>query len=394
MNRIAERDAKPNTIAVVAGNDVDAEVRLHVDEVIERFDRRRRDRECVTNRHRHDPGVPVYTGNTNAVVSHCRHGASDVSAVAVSVHRDGGAVTRVDSENVVDVAIAIVVDPVARNLAGIDPHVGQKIGVVKIDPGIQDRDNRLRRTGDHIPSIWRTDIRAGSSAGLTCIFHRPHADVLRIVRNRSPLADPVWFGKEDFWNVGNVINLDRQFVIRLCADENRAGEPELLQHGQSELAQQFLFACFADAFVECHQQSAVDIINPGDQSLATRTLKLASARLLTTGGGRWGARRSLSKRAQVTLVPGIAGAVGGDFPARGERIHERPFHGCVGGASTDRFDAVIENASQRFDRLASDQRIGCKLQRQAAVVSHRNEVGTLWQRDRTDKRISPSHRTA
>ncbi len=43
--------------------------------------------------------------------------------------------------DVVDVAIAVVIQAVAGNLAGVDPHVGRQVWVVVVHPGVDYADD-------------------------------------------------------------------------------------------------------------------------------------------------------------------------------------------------------------------------------------------------------------
>ena len=54
-------------------------------------------------------------------------------------------VDEVPAVDVVDVAVAVVVDAVARDLAGVGPDVGGEVGVVVVDAGVDDARRRLPR---------------------------------------------------------------------------------------------------------------------------------------------------------------------------------------------------------------------------------------------------------
>jgi hypothetical protein len=61
--------------------------------------------------------------------------------VAVVVHRVGVVVARVDPKDVVDVAVAVVVDAVAGRLERVVPHVGGEVRVGVVDAGVNHADH-------------------------------------------------------------------------------------------------------------------------------------------------------------------------------------------------------------------------------------------------------------
>ena len=61
-----------------------------------------------------------------------------MGAVVVVVVRIGVVVDEVPSVEVVDVAVAVVVDAVAGNLAGVGPDVGLEVGMVEVDARVND----------------------------------------------------------------------------------------------------------------------------------------------------------------------------------------------------------------------------------------------------------------
>ena len=57
-------------------------------------------------------------------------------AVVVVVVRVGVVVDEVPAVDVVDVAVAVVVDAVAGDLTGVGPDVGLQVGMVEVDTGV------------------------------------------------------------------------------------------------------------------------------------------------------------------------------------------------------------------------------------------------------------------
>ena len=81
----------------------------------------------------------------------------DVRAVAVAVADVLARAGRreVDAVDVVDVAVAVVVDAVARDLAEVGPDVRRQVGVIELDPAVDDRDRDARALRE------RPGVRAG-----------------------------------------------------------------------------------------------------------------------------------------------------------------------------------------------------------------------------------------
>jgi hypothetical protein len=65
----------------------------------------------------------------------------DVGAVAARVGRVCVLVDEVPAVHVVDAAVGVVVDAVARELARVDPEVADEIGVAGVDAAVDHRDH-------------------------------------------------------------------------------------------------------------------------------------------------------------------------------------------------------------------------------------------------------------
>ena len=118
----------------VGGDDVDAVVELQVEQVVEAGDRIG-DRTVAGRIQGTCPGkdlhVPVDADHAETVVAHRADGPRDVGAMAVVVHRVRGAVEEVDADDVVDAAVAVVIDAVARRTSA---GLTQTLGPVTIPP--------------------------------------------------------------------------------------------------------------------------------------------------------------------------------------------------------------------------------------------------------------------
>jgi hypothetical protein len=57
--------------------------------------------------------------------------------------------------DVIDVAVLVVVPPVARRLARVGPELPCQVAVAQIDPGVQDGDDDVGATGLQVPRAGR-----------------------------------------------------------------------------------------------------------------------------------------------------------------------------------------------------------------------------------------------
>ena len=84
----------------------------------------------------------------------------------------------VPAVHVVDEPVAVVVEPVARNLAGVRPDLGREIRVPEIGAGVHDADQHRRTAGRHVPGVSELDV--GVVGGVDVVLQRQ----VRIVRHR------------------------------------------------------------------------------------------------------------------------------------------------------------------------------------------------------------------
>ena len=146
---------------------------------------------------RHDPDVPAHAHRAEPVVAHGADGARDVRAVTDVVDRVGVVVHEVVAVVVVDVAVEIVVDPVARNLAGVGPHVRRQVGVRVVHAGIDDADDHVARSGGGRPRARSADVGARRAARLPHVVQRPHLGKQGVAREDRRLPDEVGLDVDD-----------------------------------------------------------------------------------------------------------------------------------------------------------------------------------------------------
>src|SRR3546814_5342783 len=90
----------------------------------------------------HDPRVRVDSRHAHAIAAIGGDDPGGNRAVAVMVPRLVVVSQKIPADDVVDIAVAVVVDAVARRLARILPDIGPiEIGVVPVEPAVDDRDD-------------------------------------------------------------------------------------------------------------------------------------------------------------------------------------------------------------------------------------------------------------
>ena len=96
-------------------------------------------------------------------------------------------VLEVPAVDVVDVAVAVVVDAIVGNLAGVGEDVGLKIGMGLAVVGVAYLDSRVDDRHDHVggggqvPSLGRINIRVRNASHLSGVVHAPLLTEGRIV---------------------------------------------------------------------------------------------------------------------------------------------------------------------------------------------------------------------
>ena len=141
----------------------------------------------------HDRPGPVHADHAGAVVAGAGDGPGNVSAVAVVVHRVAVVVDEVVSVDVVDEPVAVVVDSVSGNLAGVGPDVGGQIDVIVVHARVDHSDHDVAASGGDVPGFCRVDVGVGRTAGLTRVVHPPERRDELVVGHRLQLLHDVQF---------------------------------------------------------------------------------------------------------------------------------------------------------------------------------------------------------
>jgi len=113
------------------------------------------------NFERHDLGLPVDPGHTDAVVPFGGYRASDMRAVLVPVARiiDRGVIVVEVPAVHVYVAVLIIVNLVARYFT--HPDVVLEVRVVSVYSGVDNGDDGARASGGDAPSLRRVNVGVG-----------------------------------------------------------------------------------------------------------------------------------------------------------------------------------------------------------------------------------------
>ena len=128
----------------------------------------------------HELGIPVDARHSGAVISLRCNRARAVRAVTIAVHRIAVAVGEVVAVDIVHIAVGIVVNAVAGDLARVGPDVVHQIGVRVVDPGVDYADEDVG-AGLDIPRFRRIDIGIGGSAALAGVVEPPEVGKVGVV---------------------------------------------------------------------------------------------------------------------------------------------------------------------------------------------------------------------
>ena len=140
-------------------------------------------------------------------------------------------VDEVVTMDVVDIPVAVVVDPVVGHLCRIDPDVVDQIRVGIVDAAIDHPHHHGGRAGGEVPGFQRVDIRIDLATGLADIVHRPQVGQLRIIGGQIGLQPVVIL---DRFNIGIFPQacLDvPQILARLDGNQLPAGDIPVFQSG-------------------------------------------------------------------------------------------------------------------------------------------------------------------
>src|SRR5262249_1826177 len=106
----------------------------------------------------HHAGAPRDTRDAHGVVALGGDDAGHVGAVAVVVERVGEVIGEVVAVHVVDVAVVVVVDEVAGDLARVGPEVGHQVRMADIHARVEHGDKHRRITGRDVPGGLGPDV--------------------------------------------------------------------------------------------------------------------------------------------------------------------------------------------------------------------------------------------
>ena len=119
-----------------------------------------------------DPRDPL------AVVADGAHRPGDMGAVAVVIRRVATAGDGVESVDVVDDPVPIVIHAVPGDLIGVAPHIQRQILVRVADAGIDHRDDDVLRAVARVPRFRRIDVGVASAGGLPRVVEPPERAVV------------------------------------------------------------------------------------------------------------------------------------------------------------------------------------------------------------------------
>ena len=129
--------------------------------------------------------IPGHARDADAIVAYGADGAGDVRPVTVVIHRVGVVVDEVPAVDVINIAVAVVINRVSRDLARVRPHVCSKVGMGVVDARVYDADDDRAAARADIPRLGGVDIRVDRASGLPGIVHSPQTAEVRIIRGRG-----------------------------------------------------------------------------------------------------------------------------------------------------------------------------------------------------------------
>ena len=91
--------------------------------------------------------------------------------------------------DVIDIAVAVVIDAVSGNLAGVGPDIGGQIRMIDVHTGIDDGHHDIAAAGGHTPGFKRIDVGIIGAVGpvhiLTGVMQPPQAAKIRVIRGAN-----------------------------------------------------------------------------------------------------------------------------------------------------------------------------------------------------------------
>ena len=223
---------------------------------------------------RHDLDFPVHAGHALVVVADGADDARHVRAVAVVVHRvvgrqaqHGVVGAEVPAADVVDVAVAVVVEIVVRYFAGIDPHVVGQVRMGVVHAGVDHRDDDVPAARRLVPGFDRADV--GRRQG--GVLEPPLADEHRVVRRAVGTHHVIRLGIEHVRIRAQFFQLGGEVVARRQLHPVDRHELERMRHVQAQGRRDARDGRIGRAGLEAHQHEAVGVLvlqRLGDRELA------------------------------------------------------------------------------------------------------------------------------
>ena len=105
-----------------------------------------------------------------------------MSAMALIVKRIAVVVDKVIAMNIINKPVPVVINSVASNLTGIDPHICGQIGVTVINSSVNNRNNDVTRTRTHTPGFGGVNIRVRRATALPRVMEAVEVTVAGIIR--------------------------------------------------------------------------------------------------------------------------------------------------------------------------------------------------------------------
>ena len=119
---------------------------------------------------RHSWGDASYA---DAIVGNRTDRAGDVRAVAIAVERQVVVVDKVPAMDVVNEPVAVIINTVAGDFAGIGPDVPRQVGMVDVDARVDHRHNHFAAPRCQLPGFKSSDIDACRAVILPSVVEGP-----------------------------------------------------------------------------------------------------------------------------------------------------------------------------------------------------------------------------
>ena len=112
--------------------------------------------------------------------------------MSVVVERIGVVVGEVPAVDVVDEAVAVVVDAVTGHVARVVPGIGRQIRMVVVHAGVDDGHHHAAGAGGRVPRLRGIDVGVDDAARLAAVVEAPELAERRVVRGDGRGDHEVW----------------------------------------------------------------------------------------------------------------------------------------------------------------------------------------------------------